>query len=306
MVPCGCDRQAKSLRCAPLGVLALILTLQCPAGSRGRAATKAEGSPKTTSTEFRSRLPVSTAMPAASDPQAFAFADPQQMPAWTVKFGAEFWRRPSRPSSANRTLRLPVTGAEIVDAVERVSHAFQVDSASGRTVLSSGGYRVELCREGMRFKERRLTAPGEEESALTFETKSISRAIGPGGTISASSWVVAGNTAQRLLAPALGLVEHYEARADGILATWILPQRAAPAGDLLIELSVSGSDRVTAAGRGAVFSSQAGKARLALGPPTAVDSSGRAWPLTLEVARASVGIRCTRVHPRASSISAGC
>lgn len=277
--------------CGLIGVLALILALQRPAGSSGRAATKAEGSPRTTSTEFRRRLPVSTAMPAASAPQAFAFADPQQMPAWTVKFGAEFWRRPSRPSSANRTLSLPVTGAEIVDAVERVSHAFQVDSASGRTVLSSGGYRVELCREGMRFKERRLTAPGEEESALTFETKSISRASGPGGTISASSWVVTGNTAQRLLAPAMGLVEHYEARAEGILATWILPQRAAPAGDILIELSVSGSERVTAAGRGAVFSSQDSKARLALGPPTVVDSSGRAWPLTLEVAHASVGIR---------------
>src|SRR5262249_1263399 len=94
--------------------------------------------------------------------------------------------------------------------------------------------------------------------------------------------IVIGNTAQSLLVPALGLIEHYEAGARGIHLTWILSRPPSLTRPITVDAELDG---LTFAGRSASglhFADANGIARVGMGDVTVVDSSGKRWPLSLE------------------------
>lgn len=59
-------------------------------------------------------------------------------------------------------------------------------------------------------------------------------------------WYVRGNTAQALVEPFLGIVQHIEVRRDGVEVTWVFSRSLPGHGDLVIEAEVPGADLVTA------------------------------------------------------------
>ncbi len=102
---------------------------------------------------------------------------------------------------------------------------------------------------------------------------------------------VVGNTLQSLLDPALGLIEHFQAEADGVHVTWVLAQK--PPGNklLTVEAELTGLALAGRSGTGWHFADASGVARVGVSDVTAVDSSGRSWPLELQANGA--GLRVT-------------
>lgn len=97
-----------------------------------------------------------------------------------------------------------------------------------------------------------------------------------------SAGVVVGNTVQSLLAPATGLIEHFQADADGVHLTWVLSQKLPVTQPLTMEVELTG---LTFAGRSAAglhFADASGAARVGVSEVMAVDSSGQSWPLQLQ------------------------
>src|SRR5262249_52535467 len=90
---------------------------------------------------------------------------------------------------------------------------------------------------------------------------------------------IVGNTAQRLLVPELGIVEHFEARAEGVALTWVLPKSLPGLDALCVEAEVTGLAYAGQTENGHHFADEEGNARLRVGKATAVDTRGRKWGL---------------------------
>jgi hypothetical protein len=101
--------------------------------------------------------------------------------------------------------------------------------------------------------------------------------------ISNSPWSLLGNTAQRLLNEPLGLVEHYEARGNGVEVTWVLNQRPPGAGTLTVEAELTGLTFAARTKDGLHFADASGTARVRVGNVKAVDAAGRQWNLAMDV-----------------------
>jgi hypothetical protein len=116
----------------------------------------------------------------------------------------------------------------------------------------------------------------------TFRTRAVrrdSRVFYDAGAAT-PAWAVVGNTAQALLDRDFGLVQHCEARAEGVAVTWVLPRPLPGAGPLTVNVELSG---LTYAGRtkdGQHFADGTGTARLRVGNVRTVDSAGRRWEVT--------------------------
>jgi hypothetical protein len=187
---------------------------------------------------------IAVSSPAAADEQ----------PSWAVAYGAEFWR----------------TTTGFGDAVDRVNHAIRVDAPILEPDVDAATYRAVFAERGLRFYP---TAPQLSGPADSGEL-SI-RTVGS----SSRSFAFVGNTAQALIDPELGLVEHFEARGQGVSLTWILRRR--PAGDraFAIEAEIGAAEYRGRTEDGLHFADASGTARVRIGPATPVDSQGRRWSL---------------------------
>ena len=100
---------------------------------------------------------------------------------------------------------------------------------------------------------------------------------------SAADWSALGNTAQALLDEASGLLEHYEARTEGVAVTWVLSKPLRGAGDLSITAELVGLNYIGTTASGHHFADQSGTARVRIGNVTLVDAAGSSWAAESQV-----------------------
>lgn len=211
-------------------------------------------------------------------------------PGWSVAFGSEFWRLSATASATSRLTSPSAASAGISDALERVTHAFTPSPQRSAAFAKGDHYLATVTAEGFRFipampagDARAGDSPGEK-SPIPCEARFRSVAAKWGGREwSAGSgqspeWVV-GNTRQRLLDAEYGLVEHLEARRDGMEVTWVLKKKPAGEEDLSIEAELAGLRFSSQTSSGLHFEDESGIARVRVSPVTAVDHQGRRWPI---------------------------
>ncbi len=164
--------------------------------------------------------------------------------------------------------------------MERVRHAIRETSEDGHPQLTADNYRAVFDEAGFRLLSR--AGPEAASCALAFRTRSISlreRAI----EIPPVDPAVCGNTAQRLLDPTTGILEHCETRSEGVEVTWVIPSRPPGLGDISIRTQVDGMACVGSTESGHQFSDASGTGAVHIGRVVVVDSLGRRWDTPSEV-----------------------
>ena len=85
--------------------------------------------------------PPATTFPAAAWPENIQMnTEPEAAPAWAVRYGAEFWRKPAGNRTAKASpadLALAAT-INLGDVIERVTHAAEVDPETGLPSVRAG------------------------------------------------------------------------------------------------------------------------------------------------------------------------
>src|SRR3954467_11886236 len=150
-------------------------------------------------------------------------------PAWAVAYDREFWRQSPPPL---QTLTSNSPAVNIHDVVDRVSHAFRPTDGASPTVTARD-YTANLDGASLHF------SPG---TSIDLKITTTSAKIGDDeilkSSVSATGTHYVGNTAQTILDPTAGLIQHLEARAQGLELTWILQHRPDSKGPLRIEAAV--------------------------------------------------------------------
>ncbi|MBI3851780.1 MAG: cadherin-like domain-containing protein [Verrucomicrobia bacterium] len=230
---------------------------------------------------------------------------PEDAPTWTVAYGKEFWRQRQtqnlrlQPSTkaTEAAIKLP-SSVNLGDVIERVSHALAADADEGYPHVRAKTYAASFDEHGLRFSPyRSATTSGEKapfargfpepdsSTEAVFRTVSIHREnqsfYSPGA--STLDWSVLGNTAQALLEPGLDLVEHFEARSEGVAVTWVVSKPLAGTGPLLVEAELKGLDYCGQTESGHHFADATGTARLRVGNVKVVDAAGASWDAAMEV-----------------------
>jgi len=204
-------------------------------------------------------------------------APPDALQSWQIPFGQEFWK----PSPANTPALLSVPHEvapsrprpDLGVAIERVQHAYQVADETGEWSLRTRAFDARVKASHVEFQP----AAAPSDPPLAVRTLGVRR-VGTGTSCPASpvsDWIVVGNTAQRLLDPELGLVEHVEARAAGIEVTWVLQQAPAGEGDLIIDWQFKGRTAGQPVEAGWRFAGGSPRANIIVGEAVAVDATGR-------------------------------
>lgn len=189
--------------------------------------------------------------------------EPTAVPTWAIPHGGEFWRKAPGGNAA---------GINPGEAIARVRHAFR--EQDGITEATSDAYRAQLVDSGARLVLGGGLLEVRTASIHVGDVQLAGTAIEP--------WVVVGNTAQRLLPGAGAIVEHFEARPEGLELSWVLPERPAASGDLWIDLALDGMAYDGRGEMGHLLASGGTRARI--GETVAVDAKGRRWVLESHVA----------------------
>ena len=169
------------------------------------------------------------------------------------------------------------------DAMENVEYEQQVFAANAAAQTTPRASDQPRPSESQRRASLLMPQP-DPQTEVTFHTVAIrqdgqplylAEQTSPAGT-------VVGNTVQSLLGSAIGLIEHYEASANGVHVTWVLSQKPPIHKPLTVETELTG---LTFAGRsttGLHFADASGVARVGVSDVTAIDSLGKSWPLQLQ------------------------
>jgi hypothetical protein len=202
-------------------------------------------------------------------PTAEASTEPT---AWVVPHGQEFWRRSA--------------AAPALDAVDRVRHAFGPNVA-----VCARTYRAEVLAETVHLLPGAAACDSSEPHRLSLRTRAVRRGGDPlfTGTVHPLQLHVVGNTAQVLLEPESGLIQHIEARGDGVELTWVLANPPSGEGPLEVEVEATGLVASHRTPSGLHFVDDGGTARARLGPAVVVDASGTRWEVR-------VSVRSGRLH----------
>jgi hypothetical protein len=255
--------------------------------------------------------------PARPAPASVAvLTDPAQAPVWTVSFGDEFWRREGSDEAATpgstTTAVLLLPSFNLGDVIGRVRHALQPDAQTGAPTVNAATYQARFDGETLRFSPYQ---PGVELPAASVDadsaTRKESRGANPSATASLPApdpatefsfrtlsvrrdgevcfdghretpeWSAIGNTAQALLSPTWGLVEHFEAGAEGVAVTWVLRHALPGAGPLEVVAEAGGLAYAGQTPEGHHFADAAGTARVRVGRAFAVDAAGTRWELAV-------------------------
>ena len=229
-------------------------------------------------------------------------ATAETAPAWSVGYGDEFWRRDpvadtapvTGPPDAASRLKPPFS---LGDVVERVSHAFEVRDGTALPTVTASTYVAQVDERGLTFSPHRPAdgaAPGEAAGRPVADagTEALVRTLGitrggemiyaaDGGPVERA---VVGNTAQGLLAPAWGVVEHFEAGGEGVALSWIFSQPLPGAGPVEVTVALDGLTLAGTDGEGWHFADGGGQARVRFGAAVAVDAAGTRWDLDVQPA----------------------
>ena len=198
-------------------------------------------------------------------------------PTWAVRYGAEFWRPRAAVPDVPSTPGVKVSSQlDLDETMERVDHAFAADE-SGALRSRGATYSATVDASRVRF------TPGDAtDVTATISLHRLERGALAADTTAAGDAFVLGNTRQRRLAlGSVDVVEHVEARAEGVELTWVLS--AAPAGEGPLQLAF-GIDGLAPAGRtasGHHFGDASGVARVRVSDAVLRDAAGSEWKLPL-------------------------
>lgn len=204
-------------------------------------------------------------------------APPGALESWPIPYGQEFWK----PSFAHTPALLSAHHGDVPArprpdagaAIERVQHAYQATAQPGDWSLRTRTFHVRVKTGHVEFQP----AAAPTDPPLAVRTLGARRAgTAPSHLASPmSDWLVVGNTAQRLLDPELGWVEHVEARAAGIEVTWVLRQAPAGTGELIIDWQFEGRAAGQPVASGWRLAGASPSANIVVGEAVAVDATGR-------------------------------
>ena len=219
--------------------------------------------------------------------------DPDASPVWAVKYGGEFWRHhlpaAGEDAAAGKASTLINPPFSLGDVIERVSHAVDVDPATGDPQIAARNYTARFDGQGMEFSPSK---PGVAQATslptadpatqILFRTTDIERDGQDfySANQNPAQWVVAGNTVQGLLSPSSGIVEHYQAVNDGVEVAWVFQDALPGTGPIEISATVNGLSYAGQTDLGQHFADNSGVARVYVGQAEAVDSLGNRWALT--------------------------
>ena len=226
----------------------------------------------------------------------------QTIPAWAIPFGKEFWRGTAVTASIKtgkgaRSHRGLLPPERLAEAMERTSHAFRRDPSGTLASGERGQYRALLESEGLQFEAARPQSNGEGSTTppvcnvhLYTEEIRCGKAVHVAAVPRGSDWIVVGDTAQFLLDPSSGLVEHYQAGETGLELTWLIRERPSAKDDLTFEMGLSGVQFAEESPAGLHFADASGVARVKLGLVFARDASGQTWRLAAEPRAGGVSV----------------
>jgi len=146
---------------------------------------------------------------------------PSEAPAWAVRYGKEFWHRPTTDKRGHHPINnatqpsvsLPAS-IDLGDVIERVSHAFTNDDSTPR--VKAATYEASFEADGLSFRpfppqepshpsdgleENSVSSADYPQPAAVFRTVAVrlgSRTVYAAGE-ALPIWSVLGNTAQALL-----------------------------------------------------------------------------------------------------------
>ncbi len=177
-------------------------------------------------------------------------------------------RTPETPEEED----LLMTGLSALAAEEAEAQAIEKKSADSQ-------------RDGAHRPDSGWRPQREPETEAAFQTVSVRQENHELYAASASSlkWAVLGNTAQALLDPASGLVEHFECGGQGVAVTWVLPRPLADQGPLVVEARLTGLAYAGQTPAGHHFADRTGTARLRVGNVTVIDAAGATWQVGMQV-----------------------
>ncbi|HSH16259.1 MAG TPA: immunoglobulin domain-containing protein [Verrucomicrobiae bacterium] len=197
---------------------------------------------------------------------------------WGVPQGGEFWKQ-TVESTPPKLLSEPAPFSgetpppDFSNMVDRLRHAFGPANDDGVRSLTAAAFAARVQSDGIEF----LPATARDETPFRARTRGVY--VGGesllAGQPPAGDWVVTGNTAQRLLQPGLGLVEHVEARAQGVEVTWVLGRPPDANGDLTIDWEFTGRSLPAGQGTGWRLAGNSPRANVLVSEAIAVDSAGR-------------------------------
>ncbi|HXI51144.1 MAG TPA: Calx-beta domain-containing protein [Candidatus Saccharimonadales bacterium] len=241
----------------------------------------------------------------AAGPVVPLLTQPDQAPAWAVRYGAEFWRR--EPADASATAPPPANGAvqhvpfSIADVMDRVHHALEADPQQGDGLPSVIGasYAAKFDGEGLRFSPHRpiSSEPAEPDGNTAAvaarplvtdadtEARVRTTSVQKDGEVFYAAgrepveWTALGNTAQGLLSRDWGIVTHFEASAEGVEAAWVFSNPLPGAGLIEVAFNVEGLNYAGETESGHHFADASGTARVRVGQAFAVDAAGTRWEL---------------------------
>ena len=219
-----------------------------------------------------------------------------------------------RTSQASGPTGLPPI--DLGQVMDRVTHAISIEPGSSVPIVRAETYAVHFDKGAIRvsaYRPATLPEPERPAAAMAIEERRMQRQSPPPQTLAADpelagrfrtvsirwanqpllaadepasgssgDWLITGNTAQALRSQNPPIVEHYEARGEGIAVTWVLPERPplhAVSPKLTIETELTGLTHLTQTEEGHHFADADGISRLRVGRAAAVDSTGRRWPL---------------------------
>jgi hypothetical protein len=260
-----------------------------------KLAVNSRPPPRTSAHEQRAPDSPPGFTPALGCPAGFAFLKKaEDAPPWAIAFAKEFWleQKPelAAPHSFSPTIpdatRLLPAGINVGDVMERVSHAISLDANEGSPKLKARFYTATFESDGFRISPHRSSDPVADEGFLnyqpdpdlqtTFRTLAVRQGsqtlFGQGQP--STDWSFVGNTGQRLLNTDYGLIEHYQARAEGVEVTWVLKNRPAGRGDVIVEAELQGLRFDGEDSAGHSFANETGGGKLRVGHATLVDASG--------------------------------
>lgn len=234
----------------------------------------------------------------------------EQAPAWGVRYGQEFWRKDSDRTGPK------VNGGGVVPAsidlgnvIERVSSAIRLANGADLPQAHTRSYAATFDGEGFRLSPHRFTGytydasggndSGDARAAASLKPRSIyepdpstevrfkTASVRMGGTelyaddAQSHTWSILGNTAQRLLNPELGMVEHYEAQREGVEVTWVMSQRPSQLGNLEIEAELAGLSLLYEDQAGLHFGDQGLNPRVLVGQCIIADQTGKQFQVPM-------------------------
>ena len=232
----------------------------------------------------------------------------EDAPAWTIRYGQEFWRSPHTNNAPNTNgVQIDNSNFNLNDVVERVSHAIRRDDELHNPTLKALQYtaifddagfsmvphkfiredimesRLVDGRDGASSRSRSIPIyEPDPSSTVQFQTVSVrngNSALYERGDELPSSFL--GNTAQRLLNSEAGLVEHYQAGAEGVEVTWQVNSRPESLGALEIRAELDGLAHHGVDAEGHLFADASGTPRITVSHATVVDSAGKRLEIPL-------------------------